>query len=400
MTGSERTFAGGDWLSLFLTRRAAFVLMIANLAVVLMLFLTADGTLDRFGRPLGTDFSQVWVAGDMVLDGRAAEVWEWEPHFAEQRAFHGKADVDGYGWHYPPPFLLVAAALATLPYVAALILYQSATLGAFGALAARASGRRDIWLFLLGAPVTLICIGHGHNGFLTACLLGAGLWLLDRRPFIAGLFLGALVYKPHFALVLPAALLAGRQWRVILGAATSSLSLIAVTLVIWGWPVWQAFIDSLPLTRTIILEAGATGFHKIMSPFAMVRMAGGEVATAYAIQAMATSFVVLTACWLAFSARADLRNAGIALAALIATPYLLDYDLVVMLVALFFLYRDAATHGWLRWEKIVMALAWITPFFARPLGEATGFPSGQIALFALMILTIRRALTARAVDAS
>ena len=389
----------GHWLSLYITRRAAFVLAIANLFVILALFLNAQGTLDQFGRPLGTDFSQVWVAGDMVRDGRAAEVWDWTPHFAAQREFHGKPDVDGYGWHYPPPFLLVAWALALLPYVAALLVWQGVTLGAFGALAAKASGRKDIWLFLLGAPVTLICIGHGHNGFLTAFLLGAGLWLLDRRPLVAGLFLGALVYKPQFAIILPVALLAGRQWRAILGAAISSVGLCLLTLAVWGWPVWQAFIDSLPLTRTIILEAGATGFHKIITPFAMVRMAGGDVAAAYAVQATATAAMIGLVAWLALKARPDVRNAGIALAALIATPYSLDYDLVAMLVAIFFLYRDASTHGWLAWEKIVMALAWITPFFARSLGEATGIPSGQIALFALVALTVRRALVAKAVDA-
>ena len=33
-----------------------------------------------------------------------------------------------YGWHYPPFFLGVAAALATMPYQLALIVWQAATL--------------------------------------------------------------------------------------------------------------------------------------------------------------------------------------------------------------------------------------------------------------------------------
>ena len=90
---------------------------------------------------------------------------------------------------------------------------------------------------------------HGHNGFLTALLLGGGLMLLEKRPFVAGLLLGCLVYKPQFALVLPLLLLVLWNWRAIAGAAVSSLALIAITLAIWGWPVWQAFIDSLPLTQ-------------------------------------------------------------------------------------------------------------------------------------------------------
>ena len=80
---------------------------------------------------------------------------------------------------------------------------------------------------MLAAPVTLICLTHGHNGFLTALLLGGGLMLLDERPFVAGLLLGCLIYKPQFALVLPPLLLAGWNWRAIAGAAVRRWLLIA-----------------------------------------------------------------------------------------------------------------------------------------------------------------------------
>ena len=58
------------------------------------LFATAHGTLDFLGRPLGTDFSNVWTAGRMTLDGKASHVWSWPEHFAVQRAVHGSASVD------------------------------------------------------------------------------------------------------------------------------------------------------------------------------------------------------------------------------------------------------------------------------------------------------------------
>ena len=131
-------------------------------------------------------------------------------------------------------------------------------------------------LLTLAAPVTLICLIHGHNGFLTALLLGGGLMLLDQRPFAAGLLFGCLIYKPQFALILPVLLLAGRHWRAIGGAMLSAALLVSLTLAIWGWPVWQAFLASLPLTRHVVIEQGSTGFHKIMSPFAAVRLWGGK----------------------------------------------------------------------------------------------------------------------------
>ena len=42
---------------------------------------------------------------------------------------------------------------------------------------------------------------HGQNGFLSAALIGGGALLLDKRPVLAGLCFGALVYKPQLAVM-------------------------------------------------------------------------------------------------------------------------------------------------------------------------------------------------------
>ena len=61
--------------------------------------------------------------------------------------------------------------------------------------------------------------------------------------------------------------------------------LVGATLAIWGWPVWQAFLDSLPLTRQIVIEQGETGWHKIQSPFAWCGCGAAALPFAYAVQA-------------------------------------------------------------------------------------------------------------------
>ena len=376
--------------------RIAIVCGLVSLAMLGYLLATASGTLDWRGKPLGTDFSQVWTAGRMVLDGRAAEVWDWDAHRAVQEAFHGPALKEWYGWHYPPPFLLVAAALATMPYLLALLVWQAATLLPFAWLMRRYTQRTEAWLFVLAAPVTLICLMHGHNGFLTALLLGGGLILLDRRPFAAGLLLGCLVYKPQFALVLPLLLLVLMNWRAIAGAATSSLGLIGVTLVLWGWPVWQAFLDSLPLTRAVVIESGATGWEKIMSPFAAVRSWGAAVDLAYAVQGVVTVAAIAVTLWLARRARPDLRNAAVTAAVLVSTPYVLDYDFVVLLAGIAFLWRDAVRHGWLNWDKSALALIWIAPLVARNVAALTLVPLGLMTALLVLGLAVRRQLVADA----
>lgn len=382
--------ASGDWLTRERVRFVALACLATTMASIAWLFGGASGTLDALGRPLGTDYSQVWTAGGMALDGRAAEVWSWPAHFAVQQQFHGSGEVDVYGWHYPPPFLLLAAMLATLPYVPALVLWQAATLAGLAALVRRIAGEPGALLLTLAAPVAMICIAHGHNGFLTGLLLGGGLLLLDRRPFAAGLLLGCLLYKPQFALLIPPLLLVTGNWRAISGAICSAALLIALTLALWGWPVWQAFIDSLPLTRAVVIEAGQTGWHKIMSPFAALRSWGAVLPLAYAVQGAVSAAAVSATLWAAFRSRPAVRNAAACAAAILSTPYVLDYDLVLLGVGSAFLYADSRENGWRAWDKSLLAFVWIAPLFARTVAEWTLLPAGLASAAALFAVAMRR----------
>lgn len=359
------------------------------------LFGFGHGTLDPIGRPLGTDFSEVYAAGKMALNGHAADAWSWPKHFAIQRQIHHDADVPVYGWHYPPPFLLIASTLAMLPYLPALIVWQTITLGVFARLMYWLVPRRETLLLVFAAPVTLVCVTHGHNGFLTALLLGAGLALQEEKPFPAGLLLGCLIYKPQFALVIPPLLLATRNWRAIVGAATSATVLIALTFALWGWPVWQSFIESLPLTRQVVIEQGNTGWYKIMSPFAGVRMWGGSIKAAYYVQAFYTLSSIIAVSWVSWrNERPELRNALVCAAAILSTPYVLDYDLVIILPALAWLWIDGCKNGFERWDGTLMALAWATPLIGRSVAEWAFVPLGLISVVGVAWVSFRRCVTA------
>jgi len=372
-------------------RRVAIICGALTLLVLVALFVTAHGTLDIFGRPLGTDFSNVWTAGRMTLDGAAPDAWNWSRHYAVQQAVHHSQSVPAYYWHYPPPFLLIAALLALMPYLLALLVWQGVTLaGALFVLRRIVPDRRAL-LIGVTAPVVFVCVGHGHNGFLTAALLGGALLLFDRRPVVAGLMLGCLIYKPQFAVLIPPLLLVTLNWRALAGAMLSAGALISATLGLWGWPVWQAFIDSLPLTRTKIVEAGATGWEKIQSPFAMIRTWGGSVPAAYAFQAVAAVGSIGLALWLARRAAPSLRNAAVLAAAILSTPYVLDYDYVVLGFGAAFLVADGLERGFLSWEKSLLALVWAGPLFARQIAALIYFPLGQITAVIVLALAVRRA---------
>ncbi len=158
---------------------------------------------DAQHQPIANDFVNVWAAGQLTLDGNPAAAYDWPTHRTVEVHAVGH-DFDGYyGWHYPPTFLFVAAALATLPYLPAAILWLAATLSAFVAAMATILGGRTGLLVACGFPAATWNVTAGQNGFLTAALIGGTLGLMERRTALAGVCLGLLTYKPQFGLLFP-----------------------------------------------------------------------------------------------------------------------------------------------------------------------------------------------------
>ena len=62
----------GAWLTGERVKLVVFGLLAAEFIAAVYVVATSDGLNDRFGRPLGTDFSNVYAAGTYVLDGNAA----------------------------------------------------------------------------------------------------------------------------------------------------------------------------------------------------------------------------------------------------------------------------------------------------------------------------------------
>ena len=72
MSGVLETLRSGDWLTFGRARLWAIAVLIASAGGLVYLLATSDGLIDYQGRPLGTDFSNVYTAGRMVLEGEPA----------------------------------------------------------------------------------------------------------------------------------------------------------------------------------------------------------------------------------------------------------------------------------------------------------------------------------------
>ncbi len=327
------------------------------------------------GSGVASDFVNVWAAGKLALGHEAASAYDWPAHKAMEEVAVGHA-FDGYfGWHYPPPFLFAAATLALCSYPLAYVAWLVATFPAYIAVVRTIIGDRTGYLLALAFPAILSNFVVGQNGFLTAGLLGGALWFIERRPILAGVLLGLLTYKPHFGLLFPIVLAASGHWRVFGIAAVTALALAAASLMAFGPETWHAFFASISHTSQAFLSDGWADFGKLQTVFGLTRTLGGSETLAWTLQGVVALIVALGVSLLWRSrARYEIKAAALGVGAMLATPYLYTYDLVVLAAPLAFLWRLAARHGFMAYELPAIALACalivIFPFVTAPVGLA------------------------------
>ena len=403
MTNIWQGLRTGEWLTV--ARMRAYSLILLGLSVLMFAgwIAISDGLIDRNGKPIGTDFSSFYAAGSLVLDGRPGDVYNMAAHYAREQQIFGAA-TPYYSWLYPPIFLLVATPLALMPYMMALTVWQISTfalyLSVIGAIVRRIPGIviGPIWLpIAAGFPAVVINVGHGQNGLLTAGLFGAALLALPARPVLSGVLFGTLAYKPQLALVIPFALLVAGQWRTIVAAGITVMALMAVTSLIFGADLWLAFAASTETSRKLLIEQGSVGFEKLQSVFAAVRMWGASVPLAYAIQSAVSAAVVCCTAWVWRSAcNHELKAALLVIATLLASPHVLDYDLVILALAIAFTVSAGFAGRFRDYEISLLAAVWIVPLLSRSIAGATYIPLGLLAVLAFYVILLRRAALYRA----
>lgn len=334
------------------------------------------------------DFVDVWAAGQLVLQGNPAAVYDWPTHKAMEVAALGHPFNGYFGWHYPPTYLPVAALLAKIPYIPAQNIFLFSTFLAYIFCIRRIINDNSGILLAAAFPAVLANVIAGQNGFLSAALLGGTLLTLNTRPILAGVLLGLLSYKPHLGLLLPIALAAGGHWRAFITAAIVAALMALGSWAAFGTDTWHAFVANIGHTSQAFLADGWADFAKLQTAFGLVRTLGGSEPLAWTVQAaLALSVAIAVATLWLSRADDDLKAAALATGALLATPYLYTYDLVVLAVPLAFLWRLGRAKGFLAHEAagigVVCLLVLIFPLVKAPVGFA--------AVLVMAALTARRA---------
>jgi len=243
-----------------------------------------------------------------------------------------------------------------------------------------------------GFTAVFVNVTHGQNGFLTAGLFAAAIASLGVRPWLAGLCFGLAAFKPQFGLLVPLALAAGGHWRSFLTAAATVALLAGASVAVFGAQIWPEFLSGAGQARQLILESDGVGYDKLVSVFAWLRLWHAPVAAAYAAQAIAA--ILVAAIVLRLWRQDDLRLQGaiLCIGALLATPFALDYDLMLLAPAILLLAGRAETMPIPTNATLLFVLA-LMPLFARSAAHLLLLPLASWTLIWVFWATAKRVPT-------
>jgi alpha-1,2-mannosyltransferase len=342
---------------------------------------------------LGTDWMVFYGAIRSVLEGNALLIFDGD-RFTDflNTTFAGwlSKPLEFRPWAYPPSFLLILVPFAPLGFFGSYVAFQFVT-GALLAVALRASAGNTLpsgalLLAALMCPASAINAINGQAVFLVAALIVGGFGLLEQRPYLGGLVLGLLTFKPQFCILVPIALVAAGQWRALLAAGLSALAMMIASGLIFGWELWLRWIpvilENLVSPNPKWIEYGRMWGHSV---YTCAVLLGAPERLASWIQLLAT-FGAAASVVIAFRSRLGRREktAVFLAATVLAAPHSGPYDatLLVIATAFWLVGREAPLPLWC-WTLAFMI--WLMPMLSPPLL----FPVGRIApLFPVLLMVL------------
>jgi alpha-1,2-mannosyltransferase len=288
----------------------------------------------NYTKPTGADFVSFWAAGKLVLEGSPQLAYDIAAHRAVEKSVGPMLGLMPFP--YPPPYLLLVTPFALMPpwlAFAAWLMVTSAVyyLGTRALISPR---------YAFANPAAQVNVLIGQNGLLTSGLFIGGASVLGRNPWLGGAILGLLSFKPQLAILVPFAMVAGRQWQALAAAAASAGAALAISSVVFGLDILRSFVAVLP-TYVEFIRSGALRFELLVSVYALMRYFALPDAASFAIH-IAVALFAFVMTWRAWRQHSDARVPILASASLLVSPYIFTYDALLLTAPLAYLLHARA----------------------------------------------------------
>ena len=377
--------------------RPPAVVLIPGLLMALYAWLNLFTTIPYPGKigidynTLGTDWMVFYGAIRSVLDGNAALIFDGD-RFTEflNTTFAPvlSSPLEFRPWAYPPSFLLMLLPFAGLGFFGSYVAFQLAS-GALMAQALRSSTADAtpssfVLIAALACPASAINAIDGQAVFLVAALIVGGFGLIERRPWLGGLVLGLLTFKPQFCILVPIALIAAGQWRALLASGLSALAMMIASGLVFGFDLWLRWfpliIENLVSPSEKWIEFGRMWGHSV---YTCAVLLGAPQRLASSVQLLATLGAAISVV-IAFRSRLGTREktAVFLAATVLAAPHSGPYDVTLLVIAAAFWLISRAEPLPL-WCWTLAFMIWLLPLISPPLL----FPAARSApLFPILLI--------------
>ena len=223
---------------------------------------------------------------------------------------------------YPPTALVAFAPFAFLPFPVAYLIWVLGSLTLYVYFATRLFDRfktLGIALLILAPPVWTVTL-VGSTTLPIGALVLAALLVMPKRKLLAGSMLGiAATIKPQTIVMVPVALLAIREWRVIASATATATAISIIATIIFGFNIWFDWLGKLPQ----VLHFAKVNLNQVSLWFLTSRSFA-----IWFLLALVACFIV----WTTFRAtdRADQRLVAVVGGAWLVSPYVPVYELAMI----------------------------------------------------------------------
>ena len=316
--------------------------------------MSSPGLMDRNRLLKGTDFLHFYTIGTLARAHRGDLLYDMRAQAMMAPELVPGAERIIYLPLYGPQLSLLFLPLAELPYEWALVAWLALT-GIMYAGCCYAIWRRCRWLQPEGWTVAILAAGYpaffhlvawGQNSAIALlCFIAAFLALDEKKPWLAGLSLGLLVYKPSLMLGPLLVLLLSMEWSVLAGAAASAVAELSLGWLYYGTGVFRAYVQqTLHVGKLMpLLEPRPYQMHSLRAFWTLLVPWPMMSSALYGISMMVV--VVLTARLWRSGRPLELRYSALLVAAILVSPHLTVYDLTVLAPA-FLLLGNWLVENW------------------------------------------------------
>uniref|UniRef100_UPI0018E01AA4 glycosyltransferase 87 family protein n=1 Tax=Roseomonas rosulenta TaxID=2748667 RepID=UPI0018E01AA4 len=209
-------------------------------------------------------------------------------------------------------------------------------------------------------------------------------------PALAGVALATLAFKPQLGLLVIPALVAARRWRVLSVATAAGLAWAVAAWLAFGADAWLAFFERLS-DAGAAMAGGSVAIWKLQSVQAMAGSLGAGPRLAQGLQLAVTAGVLVVLVVVLRGRPGGLAEVALLAAATpLAAPFVLSYDMVLLLLPMAWVIRQARQGGFLPWEKAGLVAAYLLPGVSIAVGLAGGIGIGPVAPAIMLVLVLRR----------